>query len=383
MSQSKLPGLRASLRNSSAGSSPQPAAATVPGKKVIPKKPQPEKSVTAAPGTPSKTGESTEHLDITIPPASISSAHRDLAQCPCGLSENKSWKMDCSKCHQYWHVECLSLGGLGQARYNKLVDFLCPFCYVAPVATGVISEPGACFVCRNTMSLQQANSQFEMALASEKLKSLEDFCSTVKKIDFDSLTTQLSTVESLDLHLQHFLIEKEAMKEHQEKTEKAGETVLQLSSQMAQLKDQVAELLQRPEPQQPSPSALTDELISDISRKLDQLSSQEPVVLNGLENLKSSVDALEKTAADATLAAASATAAAATPALPDSESSPSTHSDEHFNHNEEPFDSSTEDFVTPELETHLTQFFNERESEFQAEGGRSVLYFGERYKYSG
>ena len=64
------------------------------------------------------------------------------------------------------------------------------------------------------MSLQQANSQFEIALAGDKLKSLGDFSETVKNVDFNALKSQVDTVEFMGLHLKHFLINKEAMKEH-------------------------------------------------------------------------------------------------------------------------------------------------------------------------
>lgn len=47
---------------------------------------------------------------------------------------------------------------------------------------------------------------------------------------------------------------------------------------MDQLGEQVTELLHRPQPVQPGPSALTDKLISDMSNKLDQICTKEPVL---------------------------------------------------------------------------------------------------------
>ena len=41
----------------------------------------------------------------------VSTAHRDLSKCPCDQSKS-SWKNDCSKCKQFWHVNLLGLNGL-------------------------------------------------------------------------------------------------------------------------------------------------------------------------------------------------------------------------------------------------------------------------------
>ena len=102
------------------------------------------------------------------------------------------------------------------------------------------------------------------------MKSLGEFCKTLNKVDFDSLKTQLDTVESMNLHLQHFLIEKEDMKDHQERTKKVGETVESLDGKVAQLREQVQELLNRPQLEQSGPTTLTDKLVDEISLKLDQ-----------------------------------------------------------------------------------------------------------------
>ena len=128
MNQSKLPSIRTSLRGSSAGSSPQSTTVDSrlqgPGKKSSQRKQSlPDKHL-PAPDTPSKMEDNKESINITAPLPVTSNCHRDLTQCPCGESGKTSWQIDCSKCHQFWHVECLSLGGLGQAGYNKLVDFL-------------------------------------------------------------------------------------------------------------------------------------------------------------------------------------------------------------------------------------------------------------------
>ena len=48
-----------------------------------------------------------------------------------------------------------------------------------------------------------------------------------------------------------------------------------------------------------------------------------------------------------------------------------------------PILSTKDDYVTDDLGNQLNQLFVEREGDFEAENGRSVLYFGEQYKYTG
>ena len=325
------------------------------------------------------------------PLPALSTLHRDLSKCPCNQSKT-TWKIDCSKCHQFWHVDCLGLQGLTDKGYNKLTNFLCPFCFVAPIPTQA-SDVDICHVCRSTITLQQSNSQLEVSLAAEKLRSMGDFCEAVQKVDFDSLTAQLGTLESMDLHLQHFLIDKESLEEHHERTKKANETVLNLDKQMDQLKGQVAELINRPQLEKSGPSMLTDEFVADISQKLDQISAQEPVISTGLDNLRSSVDALERSTASAGAAAAAAVdsattaAAAATAASSRLEAPPAVQSPSQLppsEHGMAHVESSQEDFITAELETELIDMFQSSyRDDFKSEGGRSVLYFGEKYQYTG
>ena len=399
------------------------------GKKIGTKK-LTEKESKETPGTGTNTCEpntdegQTGSLNITTPLPTTSTVHRNLDKCPCGQSVS-TWKLDCSKCHQYWHVDCVGLKGLSKASCNTLVEYLCPFCFVAPVSTMVPAETGACYVCRNTISLQQANSQFEAALASEKLKSLVDFSEMVKRIDFESLKVQMDTVEFMGLHLKHFLINKEEMKEHQERTEKASEAVLELSNQMDQLKEQVTELLHRPQPEQLCPPALTeqfadqmkqlgeqvaelkclpeqklevpsavsDEVIASISSRLDLIIAQEPVVSDKLESLRMSVDTLEKNSAEVSASAAAAVAAAAITSA--STAAPTTSATDlngdsvpsipptELDHGQKPVHTITDEFITTEVEDQLKQLFNSHQSDFEAEGGHAVLYFGEKYRYTG
>ena len=180
-------------------------------------------------------------------------------------------------------VNRLGLNRLNEKSYNKLAEYL-------------PNEVDVCHICRNTLALQQSNSLQEISLASSKMKSMETFCETVKNIDFDSLATQLGTIESLNLHLQHLLIDKESLKENQERLLRVDGTVSGSDNQISQLQEQVSEHLNRPEPEITGPSSSTNELLAVISSKLNQISTEEPLISVELASLKSSVDALEKTA---------------------------------------------------------------------------------------
>ena len=167
----------------------------------------------------------------------------------------------------------------------------------------------------------------------------------------------------------------------------AQETILCLDSQMNQLREQVTELLHRPQPVQSGPSAVTDELVANISNKLDQICAREPVISIELESLKLSVDALEKTTA-ATAAAAVTVASSRTDASQMQDrplqslqlESPLVASSKH---KQKPVAHFGDDFITEDFETRLITFFESKSDQFITEGDRSTLSFGEQYKYSG
>ena len=303
----------------------------------------------------------------------ISTSHRPLDKCPCNQSM-KSWKIDCSKCHQFWHVECLKMDGLTEKAYNKMVHYLCPFCFVPPVPT-IQSDVDVCHICRNTLTLQQSNSRQEVFLAANKMESLETFCKTVNSIDFESISDQLSAVQDLDVHLKHFLLDTDSLKDHQERVAKVDESIVSVSDKITQLQSQVTELLERPRPEnEGGVLAHSDEFMVAISSKLDLLCNQEPEISAGLESLKLSVDALEKNTAIPVMQHV-------TPVV-QPQSQP-TSSDKQYTHDQEPVEFCKEEYITSEVENQLIQLFESSRSEFTSEGGRSVLYYGERYQYTG
>ena len=111
-----------------------------------PSKVQCSKKGTVKSATAEETDSQCKVLSVTpiSPLFVVSTSHREFSKCPCDQSKS-SWKIDCSKCKQFWHVNCLGLNGLNEKGYNKLAEYLCPFCYVAPIPT-LPSEVDVCLL---------------------------------------------------------------------------------------------------------------------------------------------------------------------------------------------------------------------------------------------
>ena len=300
--------------------------------------------------------------------------HRNRKDCPCGKSTAAGvWLIDCAKCHQYWHLDCVGLNGLGKKDINRLVDYLCPLCYVPPVPTSSIqlkADLNLCYFCKNTLTLQRANSLAETVIAVDKLRSITSFSKEIAKIDFESVKNGLNAVHDLDLHMKHLLINQDSLKDHQRRTEKieanlskiaeavdskvpsdtTSDTIEILSHSIQQLQGQIDALTNIP-PQLPSSnSSATDQLLERISKQLDELSSH------------------------------SLPPSPPEPTHPPPPSQPSTPKQSH---KEKPIHQQREDYITPELETQLLEYFESCKDKFQAEGERHCLSFGEQYRYSG
>ena len=301
-------------------------------------------------------------------------SHRNLKDCPCGKSTSAGvWLIDCSKCHQYWHLDCVGLNGLGKNNINRLVDYLCPFCYIPPVPASSMqfkSDINLCYFCKNTLTLQRANNLSETVIAVDKLRSITSFSKEIAKIDFDSVKNGLNAVHDLDLHMKHLLINQDSLKDHQSRTEKieanlskiaeavdskatsdtTSDSIKTLSHNIQQLQGQI-DALTNISPQLPSSdSSATDQLLERISKQLDELSSH------------------------------SLPPSPPEPTHPPPPSHPSTPKQSH---KENPIHLQREDYITPELESQLIKYFESCKDKFHAEGERHCLSFGEQYRYSG
>ena len=113
--------------------------------------------------------------------------------------------------------------------------------------------------------------------------------------------------------------------------------------------------------------------MQSISRQLEKINNEEPRIVDGLDSLRASVGALEQASLSRTT----------TPEPVIQDSRPDTPSDEQLNHDMTPLHTTEEEFVTSEEGEQLIQLFDSLQSDFESEGGRSVLYFGEKYKYTG
>jgi hypothetical protein len=138
---------------------------------------------------------------------SLSTDHRLKDKCPCNQSIKSSWKLDCAKCGQWWHTDCVGLKGISQKAISLLTQYHCPFCYISPIPT-LSTTVDVCHVCRNTLTLQQTNLDVEAKLAHEKIGNMAKCCNILNNIDFDMLSKNIETIAQFDSHLKHLLLKK-------------------------------------------------------------------------------------------------------------------------------------------------------------------------------
>ena len=330
----------------------------------------------------------------------------DPSKCPCDISTG-DYMIDCSSCHQFWHVKCVSLDGLVTKEINKLIHWKCPFCYISPVCTTDAVGDNSCLSCRNTRTLRDANSSFEAAVAAEKLKSISNFSDQISKIDFDSLKSGLTAVQDLDLHVQHLLLSKDGLAEHQNHVKqiennmdkiyeavesKLGQTtrsecIDSLTVKIQHLDDQYSErsellnndiaklqesvnLLSRNKPPTASSAPASEAsapLLESISEQLERLCANEPKVVAGIDHLKQALEQLQHEPQ---------------PSHPPPPAHPSAPGHQ-LSHKEKPVAISSDNYIDTQLETELLTYLDSCADQFKSEGGRSCLSFGEQYKYTG
>ena len=85
-------------------------------------------------------------------------------------------------------------------------------------------------MCRNTLTLQQANSDFEVHVAAEKLTSLQTLGQSLAGIDVDKLKDSLHAVQMFDLHLQHLLTDEHGLKSYVNSVNKIESDVSNLTA---------------------------------------------------------------------------------------------------------------------------------------------------------
>jgi hypothetical protein len=134
-----------------------------------------------------------------------------------------------ANCEQSWHNDCVSLKGLPKPAIVKLDSWLCPFCWVSPIPTLLENPTTFCYKCRNTLSLQQACSDFEVNAACEKLQNLQSLGESLSTIDVDKMKGSIETIQNFDLHLQHLITGENGLTEYQNRVKKIEEHLERLS----------------------------------------------------------------------------------------------------------------------------------------------------------
>ncbi|KAL5254662.1 hypothetical protein ACHWQZ_G014186 [Mnemiopsis leidyi] len=249
---------------------------------------------------PSSKSES-EALNVSSskPLPSLTSKHRPKNNCPCNQSLG-SWKIDCSKCGQFWHVDCVGLQGLNEKSINSLTQYLCPLCYVSPVPT-TETTVDVCHICRNTLSLQHANLTYESSIASENIDSLHQFCALLGSLDINTLTKNMDTLSQFDSRLKHLLLKENSLVGLDNEIKTLSNLLAEqktvtlnnetLSKCISELQDDI-KLLHLPSTSQTC-SDSSDKFLEDISEKLDRICREEASITTGLEQLRESLEAVQ------------------------------------------------------------------------------------------
>ena len=315
-------------------------------------------------------------------------ASLDSKRSPCIVTHKGDHALLC-KCLQYWHAACIGLNGLSEKSINKLTEWSCPFCWVSPIPT-IQTEVDVCHICRNTLSLQHTNLDYEAALVHQKIKNVSDCCNLLRHSNFEELTQRMKTLGEFDRHLQHLLLSENSLKgldaEIKKLTDliassKSSETVNNNSTlesinhSISELQRDLDNLANREPPAAPPISEASTELLTVINSKLEKLCANESNLSAEISQLKVSLQSVQS---------GPVIASSAPPPQPSIESlvapcpEPEPSSTEHH---QVPYSHSSERFISQEEAQTLTAFLELQT--FKQENGHGVLSFGEPYSYTG
>ncbi|KAL5259238.1 hypothetical protein ACHWQZ_G009629 [Mnemiopsis leidyi] len=282
-------------------------------------------------------------IDITDSPSGSSLCRSlfDPDKCPCNQSID-SWKIDCSKCHQFWHSNCVTLDGLGKKELNKITNWLCPFCYTAPVSTLDFSNETSCLTCRNTKTLRDANHAFEVAAAAKNIKSAENLSDMSERSD--SLLSQENSIKCIESEMKQL-------------NEACQTDIRKLIHEVSQLKSELSNLSSATVQKSPAASASAidnhDAFLKSISERLD-------TIMNSQQDFTPAPDLAPPQAS--TLHE---------PTIPS------------LHHNEPHVTELLSNFIDTTTSDHILTFLESQSHAFKTEGGHSVLAFGAPYSYNG
>ncbi|KAL5262537.1 hypothetical protein ACHWQZ_G008065 [Mnemiopsis leidyi] len=240
---------------------------------------------------------------ITVDPAGpmplIRTEHRDKASCPCNKSITSSWKLDCHKCKQYWHADCVGLSGISQSSINKLSKWSCPLCWVSPVST-MKFDVNVCHVCKNTLTLQQTNLEYEASLSRQKIQNISSCCNVLNKVNFEQLRDQVDTLSEFDQHLKHLLLSSQSLKSLDTEMKKLSDllasstlhsephndaTLQTMNSNISKLLEDLANLASKDTSTVPQVPDSTHEILNDLNKRLEKLTETEALITTGMQLL--------------------------------------------------------------------------------------------------
>lgn len=266
----------------------------------------------------------------------ISRTSIDTSKCPCNTSID-AWKIDCSKCGQYWHVDCLSMKGITESSINKMQDYLCPFCYVAPISTLSV-DTSFCIECRNTQTLRKLNRDYETSVLAEKSGSLKALNETLSSINLDLLNEGLSTMNGYSNGFQG------------------------IEADIAHMKDDLGDLKDRT-PHQPDKICQLEDLCQTIIDSIDKLTNDTLEIHNRLDKMKTSTPEPFSPPDSPPVN---------TPVTPDCSIPESLKPDPC---------TTTPDYISQQEHADILSFLQSVNTEFTCEGNRRVLSYGEDYRY--
>ena len=336
---------------------------------------------------------------LNEPPPSLVHTHRDKKSCPCDRSYVTSWKFDCSKCGQYWHTACVGLEELDEEELNKLLNWVCPLCWVSPISIKRHNDDQLCYICRNTLSLQQSNFEFESSIASQKVRDISKCCTTLGRINFVEFEKRIDALSQFDARLQHLLLRDTSLKTLDSNIQKVDKSLSEfpsdqlravtsnnesLSKCISELQHDI-KLLQQPSTSQ-THAASSDKLLQDISEKLDKLNQDEARISTGLDQLKQSFELAQANQNQQPAHACNAPSSSLGPDpsfhVHPSRRSPNTEPETPpVPHRQVPVFDTKPEFLEQTEATELLKFLDE--SAFKDENGHSVMSFGTPYQYTG
>lgn len=280
-------------------------------------------------------------VDVSIVPASETAAvvTTYAPNCPCGLRNRTDvYKIDCSKCKREWHQDCLSMSGLNGKEISKMLDYLCPFCYVPP-ASHVNTSPNVCFTCKNTENLRN------LALWQE-IQSISEKFSYPRKVDAA----------------------------HSSANEGLSDRMYELTNQIKTLTEEVRAF--KTVVHIPSLDDKSSTSIESLEKICATITSEVESLAKGTSAISSVITALGCTVSK----------------MPQEAQPKPKNPPQHHHHVESvaplahgltAMANHIEDFISVEERESLLSFLNSADKDFQQENGRSVLGYGEPYHYPG